>query len=494
MIRRTLLVLLLTTAPLILYALFSQTHRFNASIATSIRSKLLEASLSPTSAPEEESESKGTSVQADEAAANTMASVGDEGRNRSTEITTTEPSTTKSVTHMAANYVSRSSADFCRCAQQGDENPPASAKEEFSKLLAEMRQNLRLFVYPLTTKCGKSQSGNRGYWVEGIFYSRALASPLRVENPDAATIFYIPTFTSCWRSQVPGRREGGERAARELQRTLRKVASQWPHFHRYMGRRHLWVSAHDMGKVEPSWCPEHQKTSNTSDRCPSHHWANALAINSSQAQLALEERMAPLPSLCLVMYSGFLSTLALDIVVTTVEEYSRKLGAGALFSGLVIALTPLLQGLIGVPLNRWMLKSASMKTVSILMAAGMVVGHIIYALAGLMHSKLAVLFARALIGVCQFQLGAPIYIADAVGVKRRTPVLFVYSAVATSGLADRAASWLLLALTLGRGVGAQVGVIFTPVSFAFTMLSTYLLLFTLVSVFRSRMKQHAKAV
>lgn len=410
--------------------------------------------------------------------------------------------------------------------------------------------------------------------------------------------------------------------------------------------------------------------------------------------------MAPLPSLCLVMYSGFLSTLALDIVVTTVEEYSRKLGAGALFSGLVIALTPLLQGLIGVPLNRWMLKSASMKTVSILMAAGMVVGHIIYALAGLMHSKLAVLFARALIGICQFQLGAPIYIADAVGVKRRTPVLFVYSAVATSGLAvapaicglietflhelrvhnlvldsdtapgwfmaivyflyllkvvfffenpekapsqepshaaaaspaekreslwttgillcllagfastmtnigcmvyftqlsqhtwhwslalsswslaglmavvcvlslgssrlvklvedrkglqlstlltaiistlafhfssswstatitltfvgllllqatscvvknyayaltpkivaphlkDRAASWLLLALTLGRGVGAQVGVIFTPVSFAFTMLSTYLLLFALVSVFRSRMKQHAKAV
>eukprot|EP00439_Symbiodinium_sp_Y106_P058183 s2948_g8.t1 len=416
--------------------------------------------------------------------------------------------------------------------------------------------------------------------------------------------------------------------------------------------------------------------------------------SGSQAQLALEERMAPLPSLCLVMYSGFLSTLALDIVVTTVDEYSRKLGAGALFSGLVIALTPLLQGLIGVPLNRWMLKSASMKTVSILMAAGMVVGHIIYALAGLMHSKMAVLFARALIGICQFQLGAPIYIADAVGVKRRTPVLFVYSAVATSALAvapaicglletflhelrvhnlvldsdtapgwfmaivyfsyllkvvfffenpekarsqepshataespaekreslwttgillcllagfastmtnigcmvyftqlsqhtwhwslalsswalaglmavvcvlslgssrlvklvedrkglqlstlstaiisilafhfssswsaatitltfvgllllqatscvvknyayaltpkiDRAASWLLLALTLGRGVGAQVGVIFTPVSFAFTMLSTYLLLFALVSVFRSRMKQHAKAV
>ncbi|CAE7189001.1 unnamed protein product [Symbiodinium sp. CCMP2456] len=413
-----------------------------------------------------------------------------------------------------------------------------------------------------------------------------------------------------------------------------------------------------------------------------------------------EERMAPLPSLCLVMYSGFLATLALDIVVTTVDGYSKKLEAGALFTGLVIALTPLFQGLIGVPLNRWMLKSASMKTVSILMAAGMVVGHIIYALAGLMHSKKAILFARAVIGSCQFNLGAPIYIAQAVGVKRRTPVLFMYSAVATSALAaapavsglletflhelrihnlvldsdtapgwfmaivyflyllkvafffenpekppsqeilpataepaaenreslwttgfllcllagfagkmtnigctvyftqlsqrtwhwslalsswalaglmavvcvlslgssrlaklvedrsglqlsalstaifsilafrfmpnwstatmaltlagllliltassvvknyayaltskivapdlkDRASSWLMLAMTLGRGVGAQLGVVFTPVWFAGTMLGTYLLLFAFVSVFRSQMKQHARAV
>ena len=145
--------------------------------------------------------------------------------------------------------------------------------------------------------------------------------------------------------------------------------------------------------------------------------------------------MAPLPSLCLVMYSGFLSPLALAIVVPTVHGYSKKLGAGEMFSGLVIALTPLLQGLIGVPLNRWMLKVASMKTVTILMAAHMVLGHIIYSLAGLMRSPLAVLVARSVIGICQFQLGAPIYIADAVGVNRRTPVLFVYSAVTTAALA-----------------------------------------------------------
>lgn len=45
-----------------------------------------------------------------------------------------------------------------------------------------------------------------------------------------------------------------------------------------------------------------------------------------------------------------------------------------------------------------------------------------------------------------------------------------------------------------KGPDTTTQVIFTPVSFAFTMLSTYLLLFALVFVFRSRMKQHAKAV
>lgn len=53
--------------------------------------------------------------------------------------------------------------------------------------------------------------------------------------------------------------------------------------------------------------------------------------------------MASFPSLCLVMYSGFLSRLALAIVVPTVHEYSKKLGAGGMFNGLVIAATPLLQ-------------------------------------------------------------------------------------------------------------------------------------------------------
>ena len=52
-----------------------------------------------------------------------------------------------------------------------------------------------------------------------------------------------------------------------------------------------------------------------------------------------------------------------------------------------------------------------MKTVRMLMAAHLVFGHIIYSLAGLI--PMAVLVARSVIGICQFQLGAAIYIADA---------------------------------------------------------------------------------
>ncbi|CAE7226633.1 unnamed protein product, partial [Symbiodinium pilosum] len=135
------------------------------------------------------------------------------------------------------------------------------------------------------------------------------------------------------------------------------------------------------------------------------------------------------------IYSGFLLVLNLDIVVSTADRYAQTLGADEAFSGLVIALTPLFQGLIGIPLNYWMLQSgASVKTLLILMASGSILGNIVYALAGLMRSKFAILIARTLIGICQCQLGGPIYIAKAVGVKKRTKIMFVFSAVATFAL------------------------------------------------------------
>ena len=82
--------------------------------------------------------------------------------------------------------------------------------------------------------------------------------------------------------------------------------------------------------------------------------------------------------------------------------------------------------------NYLMLRSGiSLKTILILMVAGSILGNILYALAGLMRSKIAILCARTIIGVCQCQLGGPVYIAKAVGVKKRTRVLFVFSTMAT---------------------------------------------------------------
>lgn len=157
----------------------------------------------------------------------------------------------------------------------------------------------------------------------------------------------------------------------------------------------------------------------------------SAASEPSEVQ-TLQERMAPWKSLWLVNYLVFLLVLNVEIVVPTADQYAQTLGAGETFSGLVIALTPFFQGLVGIPLNYWMLRSGiSLKTILIVMVACCTLGNILYALAGLMRSKFAILAARIIIGVCQCQLGGPIYIAKAVGVKKRTKALFIFSTFAT---------------------------------------------------------------
>jgi len=145
----------------------------------------------------------------------------------------------------------------------------------------------------------------------------------------------------------------------------------------------------------------------------------------------LQERMPPAMSLNLIYLLLILLVLNVEIVVPTADQYARRLGASESFSGLVIALTPFFQGIIGVPINYAMLsRNVSMKSIIIIMVAGSVVGNVLYALAGLMHSKIIILASRTIIGICQCQLAGPIYIARAVGVKKRTKVMFLYSTMA----------------------------------------------------------------
>ncbi|CAJ1386069.1 unnamed protein product [Effrenium voratum] len=173
---------------------------------------------------------------------------------------------------------------FCRCAQLGGEQPPEGlrsfAQEELKNLLKEMRQKLRLFIYPINFHCGRfERRGNRGYWVEKNFYDRAKSSSMRVTDAAKATIYYIPTFTSCWRTYGRTRAAGSQNAAKNIRRMLEDLSLHYPYFKRYRGRRHIWVSVHDMGKTEPLACEE-QDIQLPQEMCRDH-LPNVLAINSS---------------------------------------------------------------------------------------------------------------------------------------------------------------------------------------------------------------------
>ena len=152
-------------------------------------------------------------------------------------------------------------------------------------------------------------------------------------------------------------------------------------------------------------------------------------------------------SLALMYMLMVLVVLNVEIVVPTADQYAMRLGASYSFSGLVIALTPFWQGILGVPLNFFMLRRGlSIKSILILMSAFSVLGNVLYALAGLMRSKLIILLARTVIGICQCTLAGPIYIARAVGVKRRTRVFFVYSTMAA--VAFFTAPWIASLLSI----------------------------------------------
>jgi len=77
----------------------------------------------------------------------------------------------------------------------------------------------------------------------------------------------------------------------------------------------------------------------------------------------------------------------------------------------------------------------SFKSVLISMAAGNIVGNVLYALAGLMHFRWTLLIARFIMGLCiGFSLPG-MYIGLTVGMKRRSEVVLYFSATTTLGYA-----------------------------------------------------------
>eukprot|EP00929_Paragymnodinium_shiwhaense_P039783 TRINITY_DN20856_c0_g1_i3.p1 TRINITY_DN20856_c0_g1~~TRINITY_DN20856_c0_g1_i3.p1 ORF type:complete len:464 (-),score=62.30 TRINITY_DN20856_c0_g1_i3:429-1820(-) len=140
-----------------------------------------------------------------------------------------------------------------------------------------------------------------------------------------------------------------------------------------------------------------------------------------------KNRLPPRGSLWM-MYTLVLFVVGnMVIVIPTADQYAASLGADEFFSGLLIALTPIFSGLIGVPLNYWMMKRMTMQQVLFLMVFGSIVGNVVYALAGLLRSKWWLLISRAALGVCQFQLCGPTYISKTVGIARRSYIMFIYA-------------------------------------------------------------------
>lgn len=81
-----------------------------------------------------------------------------------------------------------------------------------------------------------------------------------------------------------------------------------------------------------------------------------------------------------------------------------------------------------MPLNYWMLKrSMDLKSILFLMVFGSILGNTLYGLGALTNSKWTLLAARSLIGVCQCQIAGPVYIAKAVGIRRRSRVMFMFA-------------------------------------------------------------------
>lgn len=172
---------------------------------------------------------------------------------------------------------------------------------------------------------------------------------------------------------------------------------------------------------------------------------SAATVADAQADAAQAEidKMPPRASLWLILYWNLLTVINIVIVVPTAHNYSERLGADDVFTGLAISITPFF-AVVGIVVNQVMLRCMSMKTTMLIVVLGAIIGNVFYAMAGLTGSKWFLLSARCIIGLCAGQLLPGIYITRTVGMKNRSQVMFWYQASIAMGYAVGSfLSWLL---------------------------------------------------
>eukprot|EP01134_Creolimax_fragrantissima_P003244 CFRG3244T1 len=90
--------------------------------------------------------------------------------------------------------------------------------------------------------------------------------------------------------------------------------------------------------------------------------------------------------------SSLLSLASLSVVIPTVTTYSDSLGAGNVFSGLVVGTYGISAAIFLIPMTA-LLRKTAFKPVLILCCFTGIVGHALYALAGLANLKIGDLVA-----------------------------------------------------------------------------------------------------
>lgn len=179
---------------------------------------------------------------------------------------------------------------------------------------------------------------------------------------------------------------------------------------------------------------ETERSWDNGSSCGSSAYSATSSSISEKKPLSDQERMPPTGSLLLIHYFLVLGTVNLVITIPTANEYAERLGAGRLFAGLMIGCLPIL-GIAGNLVNQKLLSCLPLKTIWILNSLGTVLGSVLYALAGLMRFKWTLLIARGLMGFWSAFSLPGIYVSHTVGLKRRSEILFYFSAVLTLGCA-----------------------------------------------------------
>lgn len=161
---------------------------------------------------------------------------------------------------------------------------------------------------------------------------------------------------------------------------------------------------------------------------------SASKSTSDQPKSNPKDRMPPMASLSIGMSFIFLVVVNSTICLPTAPSYAEELGGGLVFAGLMMGVGALTCLLMAYPLQK-ILDKASLKSVWFVMGAGNVTGNVLYACAGLTHSKWTLFIAKIIGGVFSSNSPLLLYISKTVGINHRSRVMMVMSTVLGAGYA-----------------------------------------------------------